>query len=121
MEETIDPWDYSNSYNLTPSANTPKKEEAESLMAKAAKKEKSLPQPPNVPKPESKKPESKKPVSGLSMADKYSAAWVATYLKKPKWRQKEIDTTLKSGKLSDESWDNDFVQEVIRLAESGTM
>ena len=52
------------------------------------------------------------------MATRYKLAWKKTYGKQQGWRQKEIDTTLKSGRLSDRDWDNDFVQQVVSLAES---
>lgn len=57
-------------------------------------------------------------VSGLTMADQYERSWKSVYSKLPKWRQNEIDNQLKSGRLSDKEWDNDFVRQVVALAES---
>jgi len=111
-ENTIDPWDHSALYNLTPSP--PKKDTPQSMMAKAAAKAGTsalLVKPSIIKESEpAKKPES-------TMAEKYRSAWMVVYYKKEKWRQQEIDRTLKSGKLSDEGWDTDFVKEVIQLAE----
>lgn len=113
MEDTIDPWDHSAQYNLTP----PEKKDIKpkSIMAKAAAKS-GTSAPPSV--IEKKEPLKKKAVKASTMADKYRDAWMVVYYRKQKWRQQEIDRTLKSGKLSDEGWDTDFVREVILLAES---
>ena len=116
MEDTLDPWDHSQFYNLTPPQK--KKGEPESLLSKQAKKMKSV-KPPSPPPVTEKKIESEPPKNKpLSMADKYSAAFMKVYLSKQEWRRKEIDRSLKSGKLSDERWDTDFVREVIQLAEA---
>ena len=58
------------------------------------------------------------PVIEKTSANLYRNAWGVVYGKLDRWRQKEIDTTLKSGKLSDRDWDDDFVKRVIELAES---
>lgn len=99
--------------------------EFESLMAKASKGQK-------LPKKDAeklkkaldkltkelKKIEDIKPVVETTMAELYKKAWDVVYKKQQGWRQKEIDTSLKSGRLSDREWDDDFVREVISLAES---
>ncbi len=54
----------------------------------------------------------------LSTQERYKRAWAKAYSLQLDWRQKEIDTQLKTGKLSDKDWDNDFAQQVISLAES---
>lgn len=54
----------------------------------------------------------------LSTQERYKRAWKKTYNGLQAWRQKEIDTQLKTGKLSDKDWDNEFSQQVISLAES---
>lgn len=112
MEDTLDPWDNSQFYNLTPPQ---KKDEPESLLAKQAGKMKSVKSPSPLSSTTEKKNEKNKPPS---MAEKYSDAFMKVYLSKQEWRRKEIDRSLKSGKLSDERWDDDFVKEVIQLAEA---
>lgn len=54
----------------------------------------------------------------ISMAERYVMAWRNVYAKLPKWRKNEFDNQLKSGRLSDKEWDNDFVRQVVALAES---
>lgn len=54
----------------------------------------------------------------ISVADRYKTAWERVYCRLPKWRQNEIDIQMKSGKLSDNEWDNDFVRQVTALVES---
>ncbi len=59
-------------------------------------------------------------LSGTSdMGTRYKNAWKMAYKKQPLWRQKEIDKELVSGKLSSGSWNDDFIQLVTSLAESG--
>jgi hypothetical protein len=65
-----------------------------------------------------RKLETLKSVVETPMAELYKKAWSVVYKKQQTWRQKEIDTTLKSGRLSDREWDDDFVRAVIYLAES---
>lgn len=57
-------------------------------------------------------------VAGLTMAGKYERAWKSLYSKLPGWRKNEFDNQLKTGRLSDKEWDNDFVRQVVALAES---
>lgn len=62
--------------------------------------------------------EDKGKVGRLSMGERYVNAWKSVYIKLPTWRKKELDKQLESGKLSNKEWDNDFVRQVIALAES---
>jgi 6-pyruvoyl-tetrahydropterin synthase len=48
----------------------------------------------------------------------YKRAWKIVYDRLPKWRQNEIDNQLKTGRLSDKDWDNDFVRQITDVAES---
>jgi hypothetical protein len=87
--------------------------EFESKMAKEAVK--AIPQ---KDKAKLEKAVKSKKTSTLSMADQYVNAWKSVYSKLPNWRKKELDKQLECGRLSDKEWDNDFVRQVIALAES---
>ena len=89
--------------------------EFESKMAKEAVK--AIP-PKDKAKLEKSVKEKKNSTVNLSMAVRYENAWKRLYSKLPKWRQNEIDNQLKTGRLSNKDWDNDFVRQVTALAES---
>ena len=57
-------------------------------------------------------------VAGLTMADRYERSWKSVYSKLPGWGKNEFDIQIQSGTLSDKEWDNDFVRQVVALAES---
>lgn len=101
------PEDVTEFESLMAKASKLPKKDAEKLKKAMAKAAKSL-----------KKLESLNPIVETPMAELYKKAWDVVYKKQQTWRQKEIDTTLKSGRLSDKEWDDDFVREVISLAES---
>ena len=129
MEEdnVLDPWDNQPHYNFDGPVEPPKKKFTSSMEKQAKGKlnkesadrlakalEKLMAQngePGVVTLP--------KPVTALTMADRYKQAWGTAYKKQSEFRRKEIDNQLKTGKLTDSSWDTDFAQQVISLAESG--
>jgi hypothetical protein len=59
----------------------------------------------------------KKSFTTFTMAERYFNAWKCTYNKLPEWRKNEFDIQIRSGTLSDKEWDNDFVRQVVALAE----
>jgi hypothetical protein len=52
------------------------------------------------------------------MGERYKRAWTKTYDKQQEWRRKEIDNSQKNGTFGVKDWDDDFVQQVVSLAES---
>lgn len=65
-----------------------------------------------------KKAQAEKEVKTLtSMAERYKKAWNTVYSRLPEWRRKEVDEAMKSGKLPDKGWADDFSRQVAALAE----
>jgi hypothetical protein len=56
--------------------------------------------------------------SVTSSADRYRKSWNRVYSDCSEWRRNEIDNDLKDGILEDNRWNDDFIQQVIALAES---
>jgi hypothetical protein len=112
-EDTIDPWDHQSQFNLTPEELA--KNIGDSLN-KQVKKAKKISK-----KDEEKlaKAISEKPVVvPLTMAQRYKKAQEIVFKQQSAFRQKEIDNQLKSGKLSDKDWDDEFAKAIVALAES---
>ncbi len=53
-----------------------------------------------------------------NMKDRYSKAWKVMYDKQAQWRKDEIDESMKHKLFGNKRWDTEFINEVIKLAES---
>jgi hypothetical protein len=104
-----------NADNFDGKSDLPKSESMEKIKSSidklASKIEKSKPAPKKI-------SPAKQEVITLSMGERYKRAWTKTYDKQQEWRKKEIDNSKKDGTFGIKDWDDDFVKQVVELAES---